>query len=246
MELFLLYLTASVLSTITTSVAHNAEQAEAGLHVNLRRSLEKRTTGVHAKCRNIYKSNAKCNAWANDGECKKNPSWMHVKCAKSCHKCTEVDTASKCRNVRQYDAQCNAWAYDGECNQNPVFMHVNCAKSCHVCAEVDTTDGRGENIRNTDTSKCRNIHENETDCDAWAQHNHCKINPGWMLIYCAKSCNCTEVDTTDSRGENLRNPDTRCRDVASQCAEAARNNKCKTNAGYMHKYCQKSCKVCDH
>ncbi|XP_074640499.1 cysteine-rich venom protein TEL1-like [Tubulanus polymorphus] len=42
--------------------------------------------GSGGSCRNKHNS-SECNYWAGIGECKKNPSWMSVNCAKSCRSC---------------------------------------------------------------------------------------------------------------------------------------------------------------
>ena len=39
---------------------------------------------------------------------------------------------------------------------------------------------------------CKDTWTNPSDCEVWAEHQHCVINPSFMLKSCAKSCrSCT-------------------------------------------------------
>ena len=39
---------------------------------------------------------------------------------------------------------------------------------------------------------CKDIWKNPSDCEVWAEYQHCVINPSFMLRNCAKSCrSCT-------------------------------------------------------
>lgn len=64
-----------------------------------------------------------CKAWADIGECKKNPIWMEVKCKRSCDVCGCSDNNLKCTD----------WLKDGECKKNYNYMNENCMKSCGQC-----------------------------------------------------------------------------------------------------------------
>lgn len=99
-----------------------------------------------------------CRDWALQGECNKNPSFMHEACARSCNTCEYT----LCKDE---EAECGNWARGGECSQsrrartqtrivlpqgvcprdqhsNPVrdtdpdFMKVSCARSCGWCASI--------------------------------------------------------------------------------------------------------------
>ncbi|XP_069698082.1 zinc metalloproteinase nas-15-like isoform X2 [Periplaneta americana] len=80
------------------------------------------TKPIPYECSN---NNRLCQYWANSGECKKNPSWMNVNCAKSCRLCD-----SNCGN---YNRNCEQWAKIGECTKNPDYMTIYCPQACHSC-----------------------------------------------------------------------------------------------------------------
>ncbi len=46
---------------------------------------------------------------------------------------------------------------------------------------------------------CRNKHSSDTECDAWAENDHCDINPGWMKRFCAKACGACGNAHSDKR-----------------------------------------------
>lgn len=66
-----------------------------------------------------------CPLWAQNGECKTNPSWMKENCRKSCQSCSPACTDS--------NISCPAWAKLGECVKNPSWMKSNCRLSCINC-----------------------------------------------------------------------------------------------------------------
>jgi len=69
-----------------------------------------------------------CSRWAMEGECLRNPGFMHIYCAVSCDRCRVQD--NKCRDR---ELMCEAWAAVGECQINKPFMVRSCAKACSFC-----------------------------------------------------------------------------------------------------------------
>lgn len=118
-------------------------------------------------CENNHKS---CQEWAERGECRQNPQYMQVSCAKACGTCVNlhvgttqiapnVDTRQKVMD-RLFDSQ------------------------RHVYAEAK------RDVKNLD--KCQNLHER---CTFWAVHGECESNPGFMVQNCAPACqSCDKLD----------------------------------------------------
>jgi len=73
----------------------------------------------------------RCPAWANNGECRKNPKWMRQHCKKSCKVCTGGSSSGGA--CADSDRMCPSWAKGGECKNNPGWMLKNCKKSCRQC-----------------------------------------------------------------------------------------------------------------
>ena len=81
----------------------------------------------------------KCVAWAMQGECDANPTFMSTRCNASCGLCL-MDPASrpgpasqaKCKDDH---SECAAWAGSGECATNPGFMLSQCPLSCNSCPD---------------------------------------------------------------------------------------------------------------
>lgn len=110
---------------------------------------------------------------------------------------TVVTTQSTTRKptddcVNRYpDNDCTLWAKHNHCKINPTFMEANCMLACGVCQKT----GTGVTVKpgGTDTmDNCKDTYKNPNDCRIWSEHQHCVINPSFMLKYCAKSCrSCT-------------------------------------------------------
>lgn len=174
-------------------------------------------------CHNTHET---CEAWAERGECRNNPTWMIPNCRQACKKCDD----GTCKNLYD-DVQCEIWAQKLKCIEDHTWMGVHCAKSCRrgLCEgkepdEKDkttrspptpptppstttsspsrrTTTGRPVTRRRTTTPSvvdpnCRNKHSSDIECDIWAENDHCSINPQWMLNNCAKACGQCSVGTT--------------------------------------------------
>jgi hypothetical protein len=114
------------------------------------------------KDRNVTDGNVDCAAWAENGECEKNPVYMTSAggCALSCQMRSEnnvrgsngwflaaskelADSRAPAVLVTGGDAphdeqlDCPKWAAAGECVNNPAFMATSCAVSCQ--ARLDPT-----------------------------------------------------------------------------------------------------------
>uniref|UniRef100_A0A0B6ZGY8 Metalloendopeptidase n=1 Tax=Arion vulgaris TaxID=1028688 RepID=A0A0B6ZGY8_9EUPU len=199
-------------------------------------------------------TNPSCEAWANSGECQSNPSWMISNCRQACQKCDD----GTCKNFYD-DVQCKIWAQKQECMVNSDWMSKHCARACGrgLCKgtnpDSDTTTpiiGRKATVRPTTVSTvaCQNKHRSDTECDIWANSGHCSVNPGWMKVNCAKSCqacsggsNSKETRTTDS-GTATANY---CEDSEAGCAGWAKHGFCDSNPKYNLLFCKKSCNNCN-
>ncbi|XP_050693479.1 zinc metalloproteinase nas-6-like [Eriocheir sinensis] len=107
-----------------------------------------------------------CKAWAQSGECEKNPVYMHSSCCTSCNK------PMVCKDNNN---SCGPWASKGECTKNPDYMTSHCSQSCGLCG--GSGGGSGGCV------------DNHKDCAGWARTRQCQSNPAYMLQTCKKSCN---------------------------------------------------------
>lgn len=133
----------------------------------------------------------RCAVWRTEGECISSRSYMLKYCPASCE---ADDIATNFREVMPHDEDdsicddkhkfCNVWANNGECEENPYDMNRFCPKSCGVCLS-DDVDER-ELDEDDEYDSCKDKQEN---CVLWADHGECEVNPNYMEINCAKSCN---------------------------------------------------------
>merc|ERR1719221_896129 len=70
-----------------------------------------------------------CKALAANGECSQNPSFMHVKCRRSCN----VDGCVKGMLCTNRHKLCSSWASQNECTKP--YYQAYCMVSCGVCIE---------------------------------------------------------------------------------------------------------------
>lgn len=96
-----------------------------------------------APCQDTAK---RCGEWTAQGECQRNPQFMHKECAASCGMCeggsavlqqpasalTAMSPPAGNRTpvVNQQELKCFAWAMAGECQKNPAYMHATCKDAC--------------------------------------------------------------------------------------------------------------------
>nr|CAD7570680.1 unnamed protein product [Timema californicum] len=105
-----------------------------------------------------------CRHWYNTGECKTNPTWMAINCARSCTQC-----AVKCEDHNQH---CERWATIGECAKNPDYMNIYCARACGACSDGGSTS----------------CEDRSQHCKYWAKSGQCQENPRYMLQHCRRAC----------------------------------------------------------
>merc|ERR1740117_686193 len=86
-------------------------------------------------------STAECYAWAADGQCVANPSFMLSSCKYSCWEWYQY------RKKKYPDApidkafDCHGWGQAGECSKNPSFMHEECPETCKDKGYGDESPG---------------------------------------------------------------------------------------------------------
>ncbi|XP_064646414.1 zinc metalloproteinase nas-13-like [Lineus longissimus] len=139
-----------------------------------RRTTTPTTTTAARNCRDQHRS---CASWASTGECRKNPRYMLVSCARSCNSCPTVapQVGGGCTDDNTH---CDYWARTGECQKNRPYMLANCARSCNACQTrtsavvISCTDHRS------------------TDCPQWAGRGFCSATQfvSYMRTNCRKSC----------------------------------------------------------
>ncbi|KAK3603705.1 hypothetical protein CHS0354_023311 [Potamilus streckersoni] len=222
-------------------------------------------------CLNIHES-WQCYVWAFQGECEKNPRFMHEGCKKACGMCgTKESTKNNnhittwswqwicifsglcpkewtigiCQDVYPQD-KCQRWEENGDCITNDKWMKEYCRATCKAC-DNSTTDTEDE------TTNCNNVHKNETECDKWAKKGECQINTKWMLSNCKKSCHaCAQKDKIEKEKEEDTDDNGKedtggvCLDKHNtvECNRWAQTGECTVNPNWMLPNCRKSCKKC--
>eukprot|EP00794_Sanderia_malayensis_P005354 gene5354-6025_t len=88
---------------------------------------------------------------------------------------------------------------------------------------------------------CQDSHQH---CRSWASRNQCATNPGYMNVYCRKSCNRCVTTYVASSPRRVYSSRQTCADSSSNCPYWARTRQCSLNPGYMLKFCRKSCNNC--
>jgi len=128
-----------------------------------------------------------CEGFAERGECDSNPGWMLENCRKSCGVCSQEDGEEI--SCKDHDKECAFWASVDECEKNPSYMLENCKKSCKVC----DSDGNGVDTEEEDNEEeephveCKDK-RSKADCVVRQKAGECEKNPGWMIVFCGKTC----------------------------------------------------------
>ncbi|XP_020615471.1 zinc metalloproteinase nas-28-like [Orbicella faveolata] len=78
------------------------------------------------------------------------------------------------------------------------------------------------------TESCKDFNNK---CGYWASIGECNRNPGYMRVYCKKSCR-----VCPAQGG--------CTDRNQYCQQWAAMGYCYTNPGYMKPNCKRSCGIC--
>ncbi|KAJ1363631.1 hypothetical protein KIN20_023544 [Parelaphostrongylus tenuis] len=86
-----------------------------------------------------------CSTWARNGDCERNPSYMHSSCRASCGICkpTTYDLNTECSNRH---IGCVSRRDRGECDSNRSWMMENCRDACGACGltRLEACNGGGE------------------------------------------------------------------------------------------------------
>uniref|UniRef100_A0A0N4WJP6 ShTK domain protein n=1 Tax=Haemonchus placei TaxID=6290 RepID=A0A0N4WJP6_HAEPC len=149
-----------------------------------------------------------CAPWANNGQCRANPSYMSQWCRASCGLCTPrtYDLRVECSNRH---VMCATWAARGECTNNPSWMVENCRQACNRCGQTrqQICYGGSTNLRRPDMRLMSNISDPPSAttqppstgggtcvnqhycCIAWASRGYCSSSAAYMAQYCPPSCN---------------------------------------------------------
>ncbi|XP_038068797.1 balbiani ring protein 3-like [Patiria miniata] len=175
-------------------------------------------------CQNKHK---RCDQWAENGRCTREPDFMYKRCLKSCGMCIDERVTgvkaptTKRRQCTDRFTTCKLWAGNGECGIANEWMQKNCQKSCDACPE--------EAELHPDCS------DSYLRCSAWAAKGDCQNNPGWMNVYCRKSCQrCHEPKVVPG-----------CMDQQRHCKRLADGGGCQgENSRWMRSNCPLSCGFC--
>ena len=95
-----------------------------------------------------------CHAWAEAGECIRNPQYMFSACKQECDSQVYVDG----------DVDCGGWATNGECEANPLFMYERCNASCIRVAK--------ESMNHPDSAVRKNPHLTDFMYDSGDEGSH--------------------------------------------------------------------------
>lgn len=120
-------------------------------------------------------TNSNCSSWASRGYCTgQYESYMKTNCCKSCKGTSDNNNNDTCRDT---DGNCASWANKGYCSDSRYrdWMQSNCCQSCKGSSNNNTTT----------TTTCKDLN---SQCAAWASRGECSRNPGYMEVYCKKSC----------------------------------------------------------
>lgn len=151
---------------------------------------------------------SRCEVWAANGECEKNPLWMIPNC---CVSCKYHQMPKDCKDA---SPNCPVWAYTGECEINPLWMLKNCRQSCNQCGACKDTDAKcpswallklcksrdnmtwmNKNCRKS-CGLCK-VYDKHEECPAWAAMDECKTsNWTWMMDNCPRSCDVPRSETS--------------------------------------------------
>jgi len=128
----------------------------------------------HKLCKDDAAPNV-CSDMVN--ECDSNAEWMHQHCRRTCGLCP-------CSNAHKL---CKFWAREGECNANPNYMLSNCAKACKTCSP--SANDNDELVEGADGKQivCKDK-QDPGFCAARLADGECQKNPGWMTVFCGKTC----------------------------------------------------------
>ena len=158
-----------------------------------------------------------CVAWALQGHCDSNPTYMTDNCKRSCGLCGScVDNATSCAQ----------WKANGECETNAAYMRTNCAWSCGFCGGV----AAGGDARAVGSREAPCV-DDTSDCALWAASGECASNAVFMGLHCQRACGKCGADECDDED-------------GQPCKQWAEAGECVQNARFMSKTCRRSCGMC--
>ena len=185
---------------------------------------------------------AQCTTWAEQGECKSNPSYMMDACAAACG-----GQAAPPKEAADTDPHCSMWAEKGECEKNAAFMAAGCSLACR---------------RHTTAKK-----DKDPKCAEWAAKGDCDERASFMHANCKTACERALGDQLDdaacadlsARGgcataEGLAQCRGSCltslhanltSDTEGNCWYWGTDGECTNNSVWMRKTCPRSCEKLD-
>jgi len=131
----------------------------------------------------------RCTYWASAGECTNNPNYMHIYCPISCDTCPEPFEATNeegwlIREVTKYGKPQNVEGKDAKATLEVIQKTVDYMKNVVLMGEIDLDEAI--------VGECTN---KESLCAFWAAIGECQVNPGYMKLKCAPSCQtCDMID----------------------------------------------------
>ena len=127
---------------------------------------------------NCVDEDRRCEFWAREGECQKNPNYMLTGCRKSCNSCGLE--AERIERPAYGEAQDVSGEHRAEL--------VERVKKIDIYMTEVVSSKEYDKVR----SECKNRHEL---CVLWAFLGECEANPSYMLLNCAPSCEtCNHID----------------------------------------------------
>lgn len=203
-------------------------------------------------CDNSHSSDTQCDEWAHKGECQINPAWMPSNCQKACRTCPIIGNQPTTQRPRATTQRPGATTQRPRATtQRPRATTPRpraTTQRPRVTAPPNTTPTTTPVPRSDD---CVNRWPN-SDCDVWAKHNHCIINPSFMEINCMLSCEQCPMKNKEPTGDtgdtgNTGNTGYQCKNDDNWdkfCDGWADADHCIINPGWMKTFCIKSCRVC--
>ena len=168
--------------------------------------------GGNASC---VDKDSECIGWEERGECKSNPGFMSVQCARSCGLCTATE-AKFDPNCDDKSSFCGQWAAVGECGAWPTglesaLLASACVRARRACASCQPTaaslgvprlaDSNPSYMRVNCPVTChlcqsRACHDvNRTRCQDEASVGACRREPERMFDECRWACKWCAMDT---------------------------------------------------
>lgn len=167
-----------------------------------------RTASASSSCND---TEAKCQEWADLGECISNAIYMLDGCPRACGACKDSPPPAKAECDEDLEPWCEGNAKAGMCVENPAVMLRDCRRSCGTCINSSADFGVEQEVVGDTALKTRaivnsslqymrevknsvanaNIREcvnKDALCSYWASVGECAANPSFMNGDCAPAC----------------------------------------------------------